>query len=528
MKDTFRQSMAWLHTWTGISLGWLLYFIFVTGSIGYFAVEIDQWMTPERSLNGPGASAAESVAVAQEYLQETVPSSGRWNIDPPGIRENPDLEIAWQDSNGSRQNRLLAPDTGDPVEYRDTGGGMTLYRMHYQLHYLPRTTAFWIVGIASMAMLVTLIAGIVIHRRIIRDLFTFRTGKGQRSWLDAHNLFSVLPLPFHLMITWSGLVFLGFTYMSVIISAGYGAESAPQQTFFSERFPGVFHAEAHDQPADLIEIKGLVHRAETKWGDRSVRHVTIQNPGDSGARIGIARDNHTVFRSSEQLVFDGVTGELLEHYEPPLGSAGVVRDSLLGLHEGRFADAPLRWLYFLSGLAGAAMIATGLVLWSVKRRLARETRPDSTMGPALVERLNVAVIVGLLVAILAYFLANRLLPVHLENRSDWEVHAMFITWAALILHSLARPARRLWREQLALLVLVALALPVVNLLVTDRHLGVTLTQASWVMAGTDLAALTVAGLAVYAWYRVGNVRAGSENTNMGHASRASANEETSQ
>jgi len=41
---------------------------------------------------------------------------------------------------------------------------------------------------------------------------------------------------------------------------------------------------------------------------------------------------------------------------------------MLGLHEGLFAGPLLRALYVLSGLLGAAMIATGLVLWSVKRR----------------------------------------------------------------------------------------------------------------------------------------------------------------
>jgi hypothetical protein len=29
MKDYFRQSMAWLHTWVGLLLGWVLYFMFI-------------------------------------------------------------------------------------------------------------------------------------------------------------------------------------------------------------------------------------------------------------------------------------------------------------------------------------------------------------------------------------------------------------------------------------------------------------------------------------------------------------------
>src|SRR5690606_40728223 len=79
----------------------------------------------------------------------------------------------------------------------------------------------------------------------------------------------------------------------------------------------------------------------------------------------------------------------------------AVNDALLGLHEGLFATPVLRWLYFAAGLIGTAMIATGLVLWTAKRRTANAGRAH--VGLALVERLNVGPIIGLPVAIAAYF-----------------------------------------------------------------------------------------------------------------------------
>ena len=44
------------------------------------------------------------------------------------------------------------------------------------------------------------------------------------------------------------------------------------------------------------------------------------------------------------------------------------RGVLYALHVGRFADITVRWLYFLVSLAGTAMVGTGLVMWTVKRR----------------------------------------------------------------------------------------------------------------------------------------------------------------
>ena len=69
-----------------------------------------------------------------------------------------------------------------------------------------------LVGLA--VTFVAIISGVITHRRIFADFFTFRTRRGQRSWLDAHNAVAVLALPFHLMITYTGLVTLLFLAMN--------------------------------------------------------------------------------------------------------------------------------------------------------------------------------------------------------------------------------------------------------------------------------------------------------------------------
>src|SRR5690606_33736672 len=94
-------------------------------------------------------------------------------------------------------------------------------RFHYDLHYINWYWARWLVGIAAMAMLVAILSGIVTHKKILTDFFLLRLGKGQRSWLDAHNASSVLFLPFILMITYTGLVSLATHYMPWGIAANY-------------------------------------------------------------------------------------------------------------------------------------------------------------------------------------------------------------------------------------------------------------------------------------------------------------------
>ena len=74
-----------------------------------------------------------------------------------------------------------------------------------------------------MLMLVAVFSGVITHKKIIKDFFTFRPGKGQCSWLDAHNVVSVMSLPFFVMITYSGLVFFLYQYMPAGRDVVYGS-----------------------------------------------------------------------------------------------------------------------------------------------------------------------------------------------------------------------------------------------------------------------------------------------------------------
>lgn len=511
MKNGFRQSMAWVHTWGGLSVGWVLFFVFLTGTLGYFDTEIDRWMKPE--LPKDTSTMEQSLAVAEARLQQKAEGAERWFISPPTNRDNPNLRIFWQmpseeGKRGINGNELLDSTTGDALSGRATGGGQTLYRMHYALHYLPNDVAYWIVGICSMFMLVAIITGIVIHKKIFKDFFTFRPQKGQRSWLDIHNLLSVTALPFHFMITYSGLIFFAFTYMPLIVSSSYGTGEDAEQAFFDELFEETDKAERANIPADLAPLSAMVAIAQSQWGKDQVRYIDIANPGDANARVSIGRQLDSPLRSSPELVFDGVSGELLSNKAAATSAPRTVRDTFLGLHEGLFANITLRWLYFLSGLLGTAMIATGMILWAVKRRpaqLKQATGPD--IGHRLVESLNLGTIVGLPIAIAAYFWANRLLPVDFAARSEWEVHSMFLVWAGTLIYSfIAWPiVRNITRHWIHLLWLAAAAyslLPVLNALTTDRHITRSLINGDWLFAAIDLTFLATGILFAFAAFKL--------------------------
>ncbi|HWK53894.1 MAG TPA: PepSY-associated TM helix domain-containing protein, partial [Hyphomicrobiales bacterium] len=66
MGTTFRQSMAWLHGWAGLVAGWILFFVFLTGTFAYVSDEIDRWMRPELPLASPTRLSTESLVQLAE------------------------------------------------------------------------------------------------------------------------------------------------------------------------------------------------------------------------------------------------------------------------------------------------------------------------------------------------------------------------------------------------------------------------------------------------------------------------------
>ncbi|XVJ49815.1 PepSY-associated TM helix domain-containing protein (plasmid) [Pseudomonas sp. UBT] len=488
MKEGFRQAMAWLHTWAGLIFGWLLFAIFLTGTLSYFKDEMTHWMQPE--VRAYPLDDARSLAAAQTYLQQQAPNAARWFITLPDSRD-PGLSVMWQDKldPGKRGNfihKVLDPVTGQPVQARESTGGEFFYRFHFQLQ-MPYPWGRWLSTIAAMVMFVALITGIITHKKIFKDFFTFRPRKGQRSWLDGHNAVGVLVLPFHLMITYSSLVIFMNMVMPAPIAASYGSDS---RAFFNEVFPAINNAPALGQPGKLLPLLPMFEQARTQWAGGHVGRLVVNNPSDVNASVNVVRagSDSVVQDFGSTLSFNGTTGELLRvSGEQSLPAA--ISGSFYGLHMGHFAGPVLRWLYFICGLAGTAMIGTGLVIWLGKRQFKHAKTSVMPFELRLVEVLNIASMSGLMLAIAGFFWANRLLPVSFAERSDWEINTFFIAWGLSLLHAVLRRGRQAWVEQLSLGALLFVAVPLLNALTTSQHLGVSLASGDWAMAGFDLTCL---------------------------------------
>lgn len=539
-----RQSMSWLHTWASLILGWLLYAIFVTGTLSFFQNEITVWMKPELHQSVPQATQVQQTQVALNYLQKNHPDAAAWNIQLPNSRQNTTLITVRKQGEDPRARRggtriTIDSATGQTLEARETRGGGFLYRFHFELYGMPRTWSRWIVGIATLLMFVAIISGVITHKKIFKDFFTFRSGKGQRSWLDAHNATAVLALPFHIMITFSGLLLLLFTIMPWGVERVYegrgeflqdqnralvqeNKESKPSDTALNrnqqvnaertqdtergEKRRGREKKEA--QPAELTNVAPILAYAQQKWKINPIGTISIIAPNTNQAKIELRAlyGESVAYRNVyTSLQFDGVTGKNITDDSSSLKNPNIpmgIYNIFTTLHEARGVDIALRWLLFLSGIVGTVMVATGLILWCVKRAPQQQKQGYKSFGYRLVEVTNIAAIIGLPIACAAYFYANRFIPADMDMRLNWEIRTFFVVWLLTLIYPIFRSSRQAWLELLALATVLFALLPILNFMTGGQALWNSIAYGQWVIASFDLAMWVLTIVFAFSYYKV--------------------------
>lgn len=505
--------MSWFHTWAGIVLSGLLFAIFWMGTLSVFDHEIDRWMAPmtrlpppanELSLDELGPAVAMSAAVTSPFLAILLPNE-----------RQPFVRLSWREKSGLA-SRYLDPTTGRQLPDPGTWAGTRfIYPFHYMLHVRPLNIGIWIVGLAAMAMLLLCVSGAVIHRKFFADFFMMRTTrKPRRLLLDLHNVAGSLALPFHVTIALSGLIVFWALYFPGSLLAVY----SDRASFDVDAF-GTFARPKQHQPGDLVSLDVVVAEARRLWAGDWPRTLVVRHPGDAAAYIQVVHPNdRRVTDLASVAYFDGATGLLL-HQRSSAGSVVTAQRFIGGLHEIQFHHWTLRWLYFGLGLLGCVLIATGSLFWLESRRRKHVRR--GLRSVAIVEGLTTGSVTGIVIATLAFFVVNRLLPLGAtffgQDRAALEIWTFYLVWLATFGHAWLRPEWA-WRAQCAAIAALAVVAVLLNWITTGDHLARSLGHHHlWPIAGMDLMLLAGAAIAALAAIRLKNRDSRIPSTERRHA-----------
>ena len=532
MFSNVRLTMAWLHTWFGLVLGFVLMVVFFFGALSVFDREIDRWAIPaSRFAPQPMPSFDQVLRPVFEGMQptqesvdlmrsrvngpmperfDTVRSWGAYTThrDPVlGLFAGYVLPNAKDPEDGVWGNRTIDPRSGAALpDDRLKIGSQFFYPLHYSLNLNWMSLGTWIVGFAALMMLAALVSGVVMHRKIFREFFTFRPRKAtQRSALDLHNMTGVVALPFHFFFAFTGLVIFAGVYFPV------GHTQLNPLHELHEKLEAQETGLPHDRAgvaAPLASVDAMVAQAQRRWHDKGmageVGFLSLQHVGDANGYVSVYRaGTDRIALVGEGIHFKASTGELLRE-DPPQTAVDSVNEFLTGLHLQHFRHWLLRWFYVLGGLAGCVCIATGFVFFVEKRK--KQHAKQGIQGARLVDALAVATVTGMLVAAAGMLVANRLLPdslpAGLPGRGDLERYSFWASWALALGHALWRSApvaqgrtNPAWREQCVAVAVLAVLAVALNWLTTGDHLLKTLGAGYWPVAGVDLFLLASAATA---------------------------------
>jgi uncharacterized iron-regulated membrane protein len=521
MMQSFRQAMAWLHTWFGLVLGFVLMAAFFFGALSVFDREIDRWAIPSTRFDPQPMPSYERILRPAFERMQPLPATVdamRPRVNGP-MPERFDTVVSWSAYTTHRDPVLQlfagyeVPNAKDPeeaiwaditIDPRDgtplpndrlkVGSGF-FYPMHYGLTLDWKNLGIWIVGFSALMMLVALVTGVVMHRKIFREFFTFRPGKGGlRSVLDLHNLTGVVALPFHFFFAFTGLLIFAATYYFPLGHTQLH-ELHDLHAAVEARETGLPHERA-GVPAGLADVDAMVVEAQRRWeaNDKAgdVGFLVLQHVGDANGYVSVYRaGTDRIALVGDGIHFKASTGQLIRE-DPAPTATGRVAEFLTGLHLQHFRHWLLRWMYVLGGLLGAVCIATGFLFFVEKRK--RQHAKQGQQGARVVDALAVTTVTGMVLAALGILVANRLLPEDLPARGDWERYAFWGTWLLALLHAawrsapvargLANPA---WREQCTLIAVLAAGAVLLNWFTTGDHLLRTIAAGYWPVAGVDLA-----------------------------------------
>jgi uncharacterized iron-regulated membrane protein len=549
MEKSFTQRMDWLHTWFGLVLGWLAFALFLTGTLSVFWLEIQHWAEPE--LHGVKMlSTPATVQYSLDYLRKVAPDSKRWSVYMPDVERHPLLLLHWLDKNDAQQFVRLVPDGSGREVTTVTNGGRFFVDFHWTFNRavpdLQGRTFQWtymLSGLVGMAFLIGSITGLVVHKKIFRNFFTFRRDAkvAQTRWLDAHNVLGVLAWPFLFMIVLSGLAFYCYLYIPTGMRMAARYPAPPRVAVPGGGGPGMIWGRVitdtigrvpgglpePGNPASNVSIAGLFAQAQERMGTLS--GFTVSNPNRDNAivRVTVARARPDVITfTSDSMTFDGVTGRIIS---PPGNSVEAVQrltNIFAGIHFAFFGGTAMRLLYFLCGAAGTIMIATGLVLFTTKRR-AMAHSPAAGRFYAFVDRMNVASVGGSLFACASYFWALRLLPQSLSDpsggsfdvyasiravplaqatRTDVELYVFWLAWGIAAVHAFVRVPYKAWTEQFAATAALCIGLPAIGYLVPNCDIGSMIAAGDWKMVAVDLGGMSIGLMLGWVAWRVSGRR----------------------
>lgn len=363
-----------LHSWAGIVTGLLMFIVCFSGAVVVFKNEIDLWANPSLAQLPRSATPASLDAVLTQ-LHTRYPGATVETIALPDA-VNPSYFAFVRERGAPASTRTkvaLRSDTGTVVGPVDSQLGQYLRMLHVFLFFGPR----WIVGFLGAAMLVLIVTGIVIHRKILAELFTQRWGRSFRVVMsDLHKSAGIWGLGFHILIATTG-AWMG---LAPLFEQGYKYVTTNSTEVAATAKPARKAAGDAAEPVRMQSLDALYATAQQAVPGLEARYVSMRRWGTDTAEASFTGNLGGHLASTARVDIHAATGVPRKVHDPrTAGFWSLVNGLMEPLHFGDFGGLALKWLYFLLGMTPAFLSISGTLIW-LDARQQRRREAEAAQG----------------------------------------------------------------------------------------------------------------------------------------------------
>lgn len=349
------------HSALGLAFAAVIYLVCLTGSIAVFAHEFERWEhagTPRIDSASPAAvQAALTAAVGRAG-----PAIEHGYIQMPGP-DLPRLLVSIDTARGTQA--WIADAEGQLVAEGKTPWTEFLTRLHINLH-LPRTWGIFLVGLTGVALLSSLISGLLAHPRIFRDAFHLRLGGSKRlQEADLHNRLGVWALPFHVTVSLTGAVLgLATLIVGVLGMALFQGDVGKVYALFVPAEP-----KEDARPAPAIDLQPMFAQVARLAPGGRTDLILIEHPTERGSAALFNIDRGGGHLSKTDAYAFRRDGTLYHAKHAAANNLGEqILASIGTLHFGWFGGGIVKIGYALLGLGLTYLAASGVTIWLARRR----------------------------------------------------------------------------------------------------------------------------------------------------------------
>ncbi|MDX3885434.1 MAG: PepSY-associated TM helix domain-containing protein [Sphingomonas sp.] len=346
------------HSVLGLAFAGIIYLVCLTGTIAVFAPDLERWEIPAAPVISSLSDTAAARAIAEGARHAPADATLYLSLPTPArdgatlVAYSPTFERKW----AVAADGALADMEAIWTEF--------LIHLHVNLH-LPRSWGEFIVGLTGVALLSSLVSGILAHPRIVRDAFHLRLGGSRRlQEADLHNRLGVWALPFHFALALTGaLLGLSTVIVAALSLLLYRGDMGKVYELFLDPPPPV-DARAVPMP----DIAALIADARARAPGAAPQSLMVERPGRADMRISVDGGRPRLLVSQDETRFDARGAMVHDEHPQDIVTGTRLLGGIGQIHFGWFGGLPVRLAYGLLGLALCVVTSTGVTIWLARRR----------------------------------------------------------------------------------------------------------------------------------------------------------------